>query len=84
MDQPIFFRRPGFCDRTICAFISILLFACCLAAELEWTTKTGKGFSPNAKARHQEFQFAAIIPQQQRGENRALDVFLGVFPTTLD
>jgi hypothetical protein len=26
----------------------------------------------------------SIIPQQQRGENRTLDVFLGFFPTTLD
>jgi hypothetical protein len=35
MDQPVFFNRPGFCDRAICVLISILLFDRCLAAELE-------------------------------------------------
>jgi hypothetical protein len=39
---------------------------------------------PDGNACHQEFQIAPIIPQRRRIENRALDVFRKVCPTTLD
>jgi hypothetical protein len=43
-----------------------------------------KGNSPDASICVQELQFAFIFAQPQAKENRAMDLFLEFFSTTLD